>query len=735
MTQLMTSIVVLLGLGAAPAQDDPAWYVRGATWQDTFLQSREALLRQEQAAAGTAPAPRLGPWRSLGPILDFDAVAALEGRLLSESHAESDTAYVTGNKGEQQAWVLRLDLRDGWANPLYSGRHLVYLRRTLTASAPVTLPIYLDGVGKLSVWLNGEAAAADSPGRITYSLGDGDVRVHATAIPLNLRPGDNDLLVKIELDPRPRPRDDKDPWRKDTLKARRPWGTAFNGHETHSGPATEYEARVHGEVSHLYCSTREAPGPTADAGTRDREQLWRLLERDFPDDPSRQQMRWERDAGLTAWDWRPGDVRALAERYAGAIRRDDLRQQARQLASQATSRDQLNAVRELYYRFRMADLGDQCVRDADRRQTLLHQIASLRLAITDLQETHGAAYAAGADYLARLAAIENQVSQAEAGQDAELYAQAVTALDALRREALLANPLLDFEQLLVVRRRANPLIPDLPLNWQNNSSLPGNRFDNEIAILSPLGAGSQLTTLYRPDGPRYVGDLDLHFNGDRLLFSMPGSHGRWQVFEIGADGRGLRQVTRGEESDVDSFDACYLPNGKIVFCSTATFAGVPCVSGTAHVAVLFVMDEDGGNIRQLTFEQDQDYYPTVLNDGRVLYTRWEYTDIPHFFSRLLFSMNPDGTDQKAVYGSNSYWPNSIFYARPIPDHPTKVIGVVSGHHGVRRTGELVLFDPSRGQHETQGVVQRIPGRGQKVEPIINDRLVVGSWPRFLHPFR
>jgi hypothetical protein len=49
-------------------------------------------------------------------------------------------------------------------------------------------------------------------------------------------------------------------------------------------------------------------------------------------------------------------------------------------------------------------------------------------------------------------------------------------------------------------------------------------------------------------------------------------------------------------------------------------------------------------------------------------------------------------------------------------------------------GELIIFDPAMGQHEADGVVQRIPGYGEKVEPIIRDRLVDASWPKFLHPF-
>ncbi len=172
---------------------------------------------------------------------------------------------------------------------------------------------------------------------------------------------------------------------------------------------------------------------------------------------------------------------------------------------------------------------------------------------------------------------------------------------------------------------------------------------------------------------------------------------------------------------MDSYDACYLPDGRILFTSTACFVGVPCVYGSSHVADLYRMDADGRNIRQLCFDQEHDWCPTVLNNGRVLYSRWEYTDTPHSNTRLLFHMNPDGTEQMEYLGSNSYWPNAFFYARPIPGHPTKVVAVIGGHHDHPRMGELVLFDPARGRHEASGAVQRIPGYGKTVEPIIQRR--------------
>ena len=98
-------------------------------------------------------------------------------------------------------------------------------------------------------------------------------------------------------------------------------------------------------------------------------------------------------------------------------------------------------------------------------------------------------------------------------------------------------------------------------------------------------------------------------------------------------------------------------------------------------------------------------------------------------------MNPDGTEpdgvlrQQLVSGrTRSSTPARSPIIRP------RSWRVISGHHGVPRMGELVLFDPAQGRREADGVVQRIPGHGQKVEPVIADGLVEGSWPKFLHPY-
>ena len=351
-------------------------------------------------------------------------------------------------------------------------------------------------------------------------------------------------------------------------------------------------------------------------------------------------------------------------------------------------------------------------------------LPALRRAIEDLARMFGGSYANGSRYLAQLAELE---SAAAAQKD--IRQQFI----ALQRAALLANPLLDFRDVLLVKRPANSPSLGLPRNWESNCSLPGSGYDDELCVWSLKDGGAELRTVFKPGG-KFIGDVDLHWDADRVLFSMPGADGRWQVFELALQPGASPRPLTGEQPDVDSYDACYLPNGRIAFTSTAMFVGVPCVNGSAHVANLYVMDADGRNIRQLCFDQEHDWCPTVMNDGRVLYARWEYADTPHSNSRMLFTMNPDGTSQAAYLGSGSYWPNSFFYARPIPNHPTKVVAVIGGHHDHPRMGELVVFDPQLGRLEGEPAVQRIPGFGKRVEPLIRDGLTLESWPKFLHPW-
>lgn len=364
---------------------------------------------------------------------------------------------------------------------------------------------------------------------------------------------------------------------------------------------------------------------------------------------------------------------------------------------------------------------------------------ALRMAINDLASTFGARYAHAADYLERLDAIDAQLKVGAS-------TQAKAALESLQREALLANPLLDFEELLVLKRgfpkpaaARNALGAALgvgTLNAHTSDDTPREgRWKDELAVLTDLRGTTRLRTLYRPEADETIIDPAVHFDGKRILFAKNGVREKnWRLWEIGTDGRGLRQVTPDEGEDVGHFDPCYLPDERIVFASTAVYQGLPCEFGAQAMTCLYLFDPPSGSIRQLTFEQDSDWCPTILPNGRVLYQRWEYTDQSHFNSRMLFHMNPDGTDQREFRGSGSWFPGSFFYARSIPGEAHQVIGIATGHHGTPRSGRLLIMDPSQGRRDGEGIVQEIPARGQKVEPIVKDRLVDGAWPQFIMPW-
>ena len=686
-----TAAVASLLAGWAVAQAaDPSYYARKGTWQETLRASREALVRWEadQAAAPGPVQPTVpkrlqpGPFYRIGPFLQrgkdaFDHAFPPEQAMDLGAEKGIDVTKPCG----KLRWQAVRDA-DSVVHPLSCPDNgAIYFHRTIVASRSMRQMAYFGSDDGLAVWLNGKKVISNKVAR--------GVSANQDKARLSFRKGDNHLLIKI-------------------------WNRG-------------------GGCGYYFSLTGKDRGRRKqDPGAIRREALWDLVRRDFTSRDARRQMAWEEADGIWRGDWPAGELGALARRYIGPSAGTKAGTKLAALAKGARGTDDLGKVRGLYYQAKIVQETLAQLKDLNFR--------AVRLAVEDLRATFGEKYPRGAEFVRRLDAMEKAVlTAAEGPGGGEQQLDVVQQFLQLRREALLANPLLDFDKLLVVRRSTRSRKLGLPQNWQGNCALSKTGYDNDIAVLKmkDLAAGAaRLTTLYRPERDVFVGDVELHYDADKMMFSSIGENGRWQIFEINADGRNLRQITSDKHPDVDNYDPVYLPDGRIIFASTRCFQGVPCVGGGNQVANLYQMNarRDPNSVRQLTFEQDHNWCPTMMHDGRVMYSRWEYSDTPHYFSRLLFSMNPDGTQQFELYGSNSYWPNSTFYARPCPGHPTKVIAVISGHHGVPRMGELILFDPAKGRHEASGVVQRIPGYGKEVEPVIADGLVNGSWPKFLHPF-
>lgn len=312
------------------------------------------------------------------------------------------------------------------------------------------------------------------------------------------------------------------------------------------------------------------------------------------------------------------------------------------------------------------------------------------------------------------------------------------AVDAIFTE----NPLIKGKQIGAVRRElgqnargaSGRILGVGPTNFTNNSELQRRGWKNQLIVMKGGSSPKELTTLFEPSADVLIAEPEPHFDAKRILFSSIGTNERWHLFEFDLASGKASQVTPEAYKDFDSFDGCYTPDGRYIFCSTGTFLGLPCTGGGNKMCGLFMYDPKNGKTRQLTYDQDSNWGPAVMNNGQILYQRWEYADLPHSNSRIMFTMNPDGTGQRAYYGSNSYFPTAFFNARPIPNHNSAMVGTASGHHSVGRMGRLLIIDPLVGEKEAEGVVAEIPYYGRKVEPIVRDRLPDGIYPQFLQPF-
>lgn len=311
-------------------------------------------------------------------------------------------------------------------------------------------------------------------------------------------------------------------------------------------------------------------------------------------------------------------------------------------------------------------------------------------------------------------------------------------------EALLANPLLLNKNVVSIRRvlgdKANTAMSGqlgiAPSNFQNNSEIsnPAKGWNNEFVNIAITPGNIKQSTIFKPEQGKIITDPEPHFSGEKLLYSSIGTSGRWHLFELDVKSGISKQVTPETYKDFDSFDGCYTPDGRYIFCSTGTFLGLPCTNGWNKMCGLFSYDPKTGKTRQLTYDQDSNWGPVIMENGMVLYQRWEYADLPHSNSRIMFTMNTDGTTQQAYYGSNSYFPTAFFNARPIPNRPSAMVGVATGHHSVSRSGRLMIIDTQKGRHEAEGVIAEIPHAGKIVEPLVRDRFPDGVWPQFLQPF-
>jgi len=283
----------------------------------------------------------------------------------------------------------------------------------------------------------------------------------------------------------------------------------------------------------------------------------------------------------------------------------------------------------------------------------------LREAIEDLTRTHADDYPHGKEFLQRLDHLQQRLADAPPDQLEPLN----TELESLRREALLANPLLCRQPILFVVRP----------QYTNNHGTEATMCQTGEINTDQFRGGGAMKTIDFADGVRVTTLLELpkgvardpevSFDGKRIVFSMRRDiEDDYHLYEINTDGSGLRQITFGRR--VSDIQPVIMPDGRVVFSSTRDPKYIPC---QRHLMCnLFTVNADGSNVRQLGHNTQFEGRASLMDDGRILYTRWEYVDKHYASAYGLWTINPDGTNPALYYGGYAWQPGAIADAREIP---------------------------------------------------------------------
>ena len=329
--------------------------------------------------------------------------------------------------------------------------------------------------------------------------------------------------------------------------------------------------------------------------------------------------------------------------------------------------------------------------DRDPADIVLRRTAAL---LASLKQTSAAA---------RLAPLEARL----AGLGAACASTAVTNLDArralfsqlckMRREIAFTNPLLDFDQLLFIKRH-RAIYDHMCDQFYGITAAPGGGL---YVLRDPFGPDPQVRDVLadsvvaegrlkgqklsggpaRPPRLSYDGDgqperrgdrgrlvplADLSYDGKTILFAYvecqgdknhrrhtDPTRGHWaegrcyHVFKVNVDGTGLQQLTDGTWND---FDPCWLPNGRIAFISERRGGYLRC-GRVCPPYTLYDMAADGSDINCLSFHETNEWHPSVTHDGRIIYTRWDYVDRHGCTAHIPWITTLDGRDSRAVHGN------------------------------------------------------------------------------------
>ena len=171
-------------------------------------------------------------------------------------------------------------------------------------------------------------------------------------------------------------------------------------------------------------------------------------------------------------------------------------------------------------------------------------------------------------------------------------------------------------------------------------------------------------------------------------------------------------------------DPIYLPDGRIAFMSPVAGGMVQC-GDWAWADCLFSVKPDGSDLRQITRAKEGEWDPTLMDDGTILFTRWEY--VMRFWrpTQLIWNVRPDGTYPRVVSG---YLTGERNYARCRQIPGTGRVVCVEAHHHNDGSGNILIIDLKHGRDTADGERTLVSGACDCPYPIDENYFLISYDP-------
>ncbi|MCF0234242.1 MAG: hypothetical protein HUK22_04605, partial [Thermoguttaceae bacterium] len=201
-----------------------------------------------------------------------------------------------------------------------------------------------------------------------------------------------------------------------------------------------------------------------------------------------------------------------------------------------------------------------------------------------------------------------------------------------KREILLSSPLFQFDKMLFFKHAPGVMSHQLtqvygycarPGGGIYLLEKPGKSMKTRAITPKNLPLGSYMTP-------------ELTFDGKDLYFAYcetPTTPNTWRapdvmdrrfhLYKMPVDGGDAARLTDG---DFDDFAPLCLPDGDLIFSSTRRGGFHRCGGGPCYVYTLARCGGDGSEPHSISFHETNEWFPTLMRDGRVVYTRWDYVD-------------------------------------------------------------------------------------------------------------